>query len=197
MQEVLLILLCYLIGSIPFSYIVGYYTGGMDIRSKGSGNVGATNVLRNLGLRIALVAFGLDLLKGFAAAWIGFSFGGPVVIFLCSAAAIIGHCYPVFLKFKGGKAVATTAGIVLYTNPLIFIILVLVFAVVVFISRYVSLGSLVVACSLPFLGILFDSDITIVFIYFFAASIVLYKHKENIERLRKGTESKINSSMIR
>lgn len=197
MQEILLILLCYLIGSIPFSYIVSRYMGGMDIRSKGSGNVGATNVLRNLGLKIALVAFALDLLKGFTAAWIGFAFGGPVVIFLCPVAAMIGHCYPVFLKFKGGKAVATIAGIVLYTNPIIFIILVLAFAAVVLISRYVSLGSLVVACSLPFLGILLDPDITIILLYFFAASLVIYKHKENIERLRKGTESKINSSMIR
>jgi len=171
--------------------------GGMDIRSKGSGNVGATNVLRNLGLKIALVAFALDLLKGFTAAWIGFAFGGPVVIFLCPVAAMIGHCYPVFLKFKGGKAVATIAGIVLYTNPIIFIILVLAFAAVVLISRYVSLGSLVVACSLPFLGILLDPDITIILLYFFAASLVIYKHKENIERLRKGTESKISSSMIR
>ncbi len=197
MQEILLILLCYLIGSIPFSYIVSRYMGGMDIRSKGSGNVGATNVLRNLGLKIALVAFALDLLKGFTAAWIGFAFGGPVVIFLCPVAAMIGHCYPVFLKFKGGKAVATIAGIVLYTNPIIFIILVLAFAAVVLISRYVSLGSLVVACSLPFLGILLDPDITIILLYFFAASLVIYKHKENIERLRKGTESKISSSMIR
>ena len=191
MQGVLLVLLSYLIGSIPFSYIVSHYVGGVDIRATGSGNVGATNVMRNLGIKVALLAFTLDLLKGFVAAWIGFNFGSPWLVLLCPAAAIIGHCYPIFLKFKGGKAVATTAGIVLYLSPGIFIILVLAFLAVVFISRYVSLGSVLIACLLPFTGILFRCDAKIVLLYFLAAVLVLIRHRENITRLRQGNESKI------
>ncbi|HNX28631.1 MAG TPA: glycerol-3-phosphate 1-O-acyltransferase PlsY [Syntrophomonadaceae bacterium] len=193
MQEILLVLLCYLIGSIPFSYIFSRFLGGVDIRLKGSGNVGATNVLRNLGIKVAVLALAGDIFKGFITAWIAFTFGGPVLFFLCPAAAIIGHCYPVFLKFKGGKAVATTAGIVLYIDPLIFIILLLALCLIVLISRYVSLGSLIVSFSLPFMGILFDHNLEIILLFFFAASLIIYKHKENIERLRKGTESKISS----
>ena len=191
MQGVLLVLLSYLIGSIPFSYIVSHYMGGVDIRATGSGNVGATNVMRNLGIKVALLAFALDLLKGFAAAWIGLNFGNPWLVLLCPAAAIIGHCYPLFLRFKGGKAVATTAGIVLYLSPWIFIILVLAFLAVVFISRYVSLGSVVIASLLPFMGILFHYDAKIVLLYFLAAVFVLIRHRENIIRLRQGNESKI------
>lgn len=195
MQEILLVLLCYLIGSVPFSYIFSRIFGGVDIRSKGSGNVGATNVLRNLGVKAALLALIGDLLKGFIATWIAFTWGGPILIFLCPAAAMIGHCYPLFLNFKGGKAVATAGGIVLYINPLIFIILLLIFAVVIFLSRYVSLGSLIVALSLPIIAMLFNHNIEIIILFFFAASLVIYKHKENIDRLRNGTESKIGSKI--
>lgn len=191
MKGVLLVLLCYLIGSIPFSYIVSHYVGGVDIRVKGSGNVGATNVMRNLGMKTALLAFALDLLKGFAAAWIGSALGGPWLVFLCPAAAMIGHCYPAFLRFKGGKAVATTAGVVLYLSPWIFVILVLAFLATVLISRYVSLGSVAIAGALPFVGILFHLNLEIILLYFFAAAFVLLRHKENIVRLRLGTESKI------
>lgn len=191
MQEILLILLCYVIGSVPFSYIFGRYLGGVDIRSKGSGNVGATNVLRNLGIKIALLAFIGDVLKGFLAAWIAFAFGSPILYFFCPAAAMLGHCYPVFLKFKGGKAVATAGGIVLYISPLIFLILIAIFLITVIFSRYVSLGSLIVCVTLPFLALLFHYRVEILLLYIFAALLVLYRHKENILRLKLGIESKI------
>ncbi|NLB53653.1 MAG: glycerol-3-phosphate 1-O-acyltransferase PlsY [Syntrophomonadaceae bacterium] len=191
MQEILLVILCYLIGSVPFSYIFGRTLGGVDIRSRGSGNVGATNVLRNLGVKPAILAFTADLLKGFIAAWIAYAWGNPLLVFLCPAAAIIGHCYPLFLRFKGGKAVATASGMVLFNDPVIFISLVAVFVLVVFISRYVSLGSLTVAVLLPFVAILLNQNIEVILLYFFAATLIIYKHKENIDRLRKGIESKI------
>lgn len=197
MQEILLVILCYLIGSVPFSYIFSRLLGGVDIRSKGSGNVGATNVLRNLGVKAAILAFIGDLFKGFITTWIAFTWGGPLLVFLCPAAAMIGHCYPIFLKFKGGKAVATAGGIALYISPLIFVILILIFSAVVLFSRYVSLGSLIVAVLLPILALFFDLNIEIIILFFFAASLVIYKHKENINRLRNGTESKISSKISR
>ena len=191
MQAILWVVLCYLIGSVPFSYIFGRIMGGVDIRSKGSGNVGATNVLRNLGIKAGVLALIGDLLKGVIAAWIASVWGGPLLVLLCSAAALIGHCYPVFLQFKGGKAVATAGGIVLYLNPLIFLILAAGFALTVFISRYVSLGSLVAAALLPLVAIILHQNMEIIILYFFAAALVIYKHKENIGRLSQGAESKI------
>jgi len=107
-----LIILCYLIGSIPFSLIFGLLLGKVDIRTKGSGNIGATNVLRSSGLAVAILALIADMGKGVAGAWIGSAGGGLEMAALCSGAVLLGHCFSVFLKFKGGKAVATSAGVI-------------------------------------------------------------------------------------
>lgn len=191
MQEAGIIILCYLIGSIPFSYLFGRIFAGVDIRSRGSGNVGATNVLRTMGVGAGLGALAADGLKGVLVAWIGQLAGGPVLVAVCCGLAIVGHCYPIFLRFRGGKGVATAAGIMLFLMPKIFLILLFVFVAVVIITRYVSMASLVAAVLFPLLAISFSQSIPYILLSTLMAVMVVYRHRENIRRLRNGTESKL------
>lgn len=191
MNELGLVLLCYIIGAVPFSYIFSRFLGGVDIRDRGTGNVGATNVLRSAGKKIALAAFIGDTLKGVISAWIGLHFGGPGLAALCSVAAVVGHCWPVFLGFRGGKGVATAFGIVVYLMPLITAILAVIFLPVVFFSRYVSLGSVCVAAILPVLTLIMQQPWQYIIMSLVMAGIVICRHRSNIERLRNGTEKKI------
>lgn len=193
MKEAAIIILCYLIGAIPFSYLSGLILGKVDIRSQGSGNVGATNVFRTTGIPIALLALLGDLFKGFAAAWISFSIGGLPLAAICSLAAVIGHCYPVFLSFRGGKGVATAAGVLLYLMPNIVLILAVTFVVTIAVSRYVSLGSLLAAAILPLLTIILIQPWPYILVSFLLSALVIYRHRENIQRLREGKETKINN----
>jgi len=187
-----LIILCYLIGSIPFSLIFGLLLGKVDIRTKGSGNIGATNVLRSSGLAVAILALIADMGKGVAGAWIGSAGGGLEMAALCSGAVLLGHCFSVFLKFKGGKAVATSAGVIGFLMPGILGVLVLTVIVIVFVTRYMSLGSIVAAIMLPILAaFIFSKPFPIVLLSLFMALLVLYRHRTNIQRLMAGTESKI------
>jgi glycerol-3-phosphate acyltransferase PlsY len=189
---VALIILCYLIGAIPFSYLVSQLKG-VDIRMRGSGNVGATNVLRTLGPALGAAALGGDFLKGLAAAWIGTMAGGEWLMVGCALAAVLGHCYSVFLRFRGGKGMATSAGIVLYLLPKIFLIMLVVFVVVVALLRYVSLGSITVAILFPILTLVMNEPHELLVFSVLLAALVVYRHSENIDRLRKGTESKLGS----
>jgi glycerol-3-phosphate acyltransferase PlsY len=189
---VALIILCYLIGAIPFSYLVSQLKG-VDIRTRGSGNVGATNVLRTLGPALGAAALGGDFLKGLAAAWIGTMAGGEWLMVGCALAAVLGHCYSVFLRFRGGKGMATSAGIVLYLLPKIFLIMLVVFVVVVALLRYVSLGSITVAILFPILTLVMNEPHELLVFSVLLAALVVYRHSENIDRLRKGTESKLGS----
>lgn len=195
MKEVLVVLLCYLIGSIPFSYLFGRIFGKVDVRSRGSGNVGATNVLRTTGVKVALAALAGDLFKGFFAAWLGFQMGGAAMLVLCPFAAVLGHCYSVFLKFRGGKGVATAAGTILFLMPEVFLILLSLLILIVVLSRYVSLASITAASIFPILVIFFDKSFPYVVVSILIASVVIYKHRENILRLRNGTEAKINEKV--
>lgn len=192
MLEFILVLLCYLLGSIPFSYIFSRVLGGVDIRAKGTGNVGATNVLRTLGIKIALASLGGDLLKGVIAAWLGLHFGGESLGALCAAVAVTGHCWTVFLGFKGGKGVATSAGTLLVLMPVILLILAVSFVTIIAVSRYVSLGSVCAAVLLPLLVLLMHQPLPFIFMSFAIASMVIFRHRTNIERLRQGVEKKIN-----
>ena len=192
MYSVALIILCYLIGAIPFSYLVSQLKG-VDIRTRGSGNVGATNVLRTLGPARGAAALGGDFLKGLAAAWIGTMAGGEWLMVGCALAAVLGHCYSVFLRFRGGKGMATSAGIVLYLLPKIFLIMLVVFVVVVALLRYVSLGSITVAILFPILTLVMNEPHELLVFSVLLAALVVYRHSENIDRLRKGTESKLGS----
>lgn len=192
MYGLILVVLCYFIGAIPFSYLVSLLKG-VDIRTRGSGNVGATNVLRALGPVAAAAALAADLLKGVAAAWIGTMAGGEWLVVGCAFAAVVGHCYPIFLRFKGGKGVATSAGIILYLMPRELLIMLVVFLVVVALLRYVSLGSITVAVLLPVLALAMKEPFELLMLCLLMATLVVYRHRENIQRLRSGTEPKLGS----
>lgn len=192
MYGVILVVLCYFIGAIPFSYLVSLLKG-VDIRTRGSGNVGATNVLRALGPVAAAAALAADLLKGVAAAWIGTMAGGEWLVVGCAFAAVVGHCYSIFLRFKGGKGVATSAGIILYLMPRELLIMLVVFLVVVALLRYVSLGSITVAVLLPVLALAMKEPFELLILCLLMAALVVYRHRENIQRLRSGTEPKLGS----
>jgi len=191
LKEFLLILLCYLIGSIPFSYIAARVLAHTDVRTRGSGNVGATNVFRTSGTGAALLALAGDLIKGVLAAWLGLTLGGLLLAALCSLAAVIGHCYPLFLRFRGGKAVATAGGVVLWLMPKVVIILLLIFIAVVYVSRYVSLASIAVAVLLPVIALMLHNPWEYILLSVLMAALVVYRHRENIRKLRQGTEARI------
>ncbi|SFJ57634.1 glycerol-3-phosphate 1-O-acyltransferase PlsY [Thermoflavimicrobium dichotomicum] len=191
---ILPILLSYLIGSISFSYIVGKLTKGIDIRNYGSGNAGATNTVRVLGKVPGLIVFILDALKGMAAVGIGYLMadGNAAVWMVCGIAAIVGHNWPIFLKFRGGKGIATTIGVtavLVFYAALISGLLAILFIVF---TRYVSLGSLIYTASLPIFIMLVDHGPST---YFWLSLIMMVmaiiRHKDNIKNLLKGKERRI------
>lgn len=192
LNNLAMIVLCYLIGSIPFSLIFGMFLGKVDIRTRGSGNIGATNVLRTAGLSVALLALLADVGKGLVAAWLGMAAGGTVMAALCCIAVIGGHCYSVFLKFQGGKGVATSAGIIAFLMPDVLVVLLVTVILVVLVTRYMSLGSIIAALSFPILtAFVFPKPLPYIILSIVMAIMVLYRHKENIKRLLAGKESKI------
>lgn len=188
----------YLLGSIPAAYIAGK-AKGIDLRKHGSGNLGATNVIRVLGKKIGIAVFAFDMAKGafpvyFFPKWaesLGAPFSDPVIAgILCGIAAIIGHVRPIYLRFgKGGKGVATAAGVFLALVPMQTFLTLLVFAVVLLSSGYVSLGSLTAGLILPvLLGLSIGVHSPIFAISVCIAAFVFWTHRSNIERLRKGEE---------
>ncbi len=192
MKEVLLVVGCYLIGSIPFSYIISQQLGSTDIRLRGSGNVGATNVLRTIGPGYAVLSALGDVMKGIIAAWLATLMGGGILLFLCPLVAVVGHCYPIYLKFKGGKGVATSAGALVFLTPYIILWLFLIFVSVLVIFRIVSLSSLTVALLLPIFTIfLYPQEPYVISLTILLAALVIYRHKENITRISNGTEPRI------
>ena len=196
-NNLLLIILFYLVGSLPFALILTKLSGFGDIRNIGSGNVGATNVLRTGNKLLAIIVLSLDILKGLIPYLIIHIYFNELSllnkIFLCHF-AIIGHIYPVWLKFKGGKGVATYIGFLFGLNPYIAISFLLIWLVVAYMSKYSSLGSLVGIFVAPayFIFINFNFNISIFFIYL--SFVIVIKHKENIKRLINKTESKIKLS---
>ena len=196
-NNLLLIILFYLIGSLPFALILTKLSGFGDIRNIGSGNVGATNVLRTGNKLLAIIVLSLDILKGLIPYLIINIYFNELSllnkIFLCHF-AVIGHIYPIWLKFKGGKGVATYIGFLFGLNPYIAISFLLIWLVVAYMSKYSSLGSLVGIFVAPtyFIFINFNFNISIFFIYL--TFVIVIKHKENIKRLINKTESKIKLS---
>lgn len=193
MEKIIVVIISYLLGSIPFAYIIIRQFKGIDIREVGSGNVGTTNALRTAGKRVALAALLGDLLKGLAAAWLGMQAGGEGLAAACVLAAVIGHCWPLFIGFQGGKGMATTAGAVLFLMPKVFLFLAIIFILIVFFSRYVSLASISVAVLLPLTALLLSQPGSYLLISMILTLLVVYRHRENIERLRNGNERKIGS----
>jgi glycerol-3-phosphate acyltransferase PlsY len=191
MLGLLALLLAYLIGAIPFGYLVVKFTTGDDIRESGSGNTGATNVLRTTGRGPAILTLALDIAKGFGAVWLAawFTDGSPAWTAYAALAVMAGHAFPVFLKFHGGKAVASFIGAFLYLAPVPLLAALTVFLITVAWTRYISAGSILAAGSFP-LGVwLIDHPPLIVFLVsLIAASFVVYRHKANLDRLHQGTE---------
>lgn len=193
MEKTIIVIISYLLGSIPFAYISLRLFKGIDIRQVGSGNVGSTNALRTAGKGAALTALLGDMLKGLAAAWLGMRVGGQGLAAICVVAVIIGHCWPIFLGFKGGKGIASTAGAVLYLMPGVFLFLLVMFIIIVYFSRYVSLASISVAILLPLAVFVLSLPNIYLIMSIILMILVIYRHWENIERLRNGNERKIGS----
>lgn len=188
----LLIILGYGLGSIPFSYIVSQKLGNVDIRTKGSGNTGATNVYRVLGRKIGLIAFVGDFLKGVIAAVIGQLIAGPDGAAICATVAVVGHCMPFTLGFKGGKGVATSAGMVVATQPLLALIVFIIHLGSLKLFRYMSLSSILAAILLPILAIMFNASDVYVACSLFLGVFVVWRHRSNIQKLLKGEENRFN-----
>ena len=191
-MEFFYLVLSYLVGSIPFAYLIAKHFKGIDIRKHGSGNPGATNVYR-IDKRLGLLAFFCDVLKGFVPVLLAVKANpsSDVLVIFVTLAVILGHMFTIFLNFKGGKGVATGCGAFLAISPLATLTCLLVFAIVLAISRYVSLSSICAAVMLPVSLFIFSAPNIILIFSIAIAIIVIIKHYANIKRLIAGTENKI------
>jgi len=184
-------IITYLLGSIPFSYIIPKVLTKEDIRQHGSGNTGTTNVVRTLGLKVGVLAFIGDFLKGSLAAYIGLHFMGEQGAIVACAMVIIGHCYPVWLKFKGGKGIATTGGLLLVIMPKVLVAVLIIQFFVLFATKYMSLGSISSCIALPILTYAFGYFDQYFYLALPLGLFLLFKHRSNISRLFKGEEKKL------
>jgi len=192
MIPALALLAAYLIGGIPFGYIIVRLKTGRDVRSLGSGNIGATNVLRTTGRAVAVVTLLLDIAKGFCAVWLmaEASDESPVWMSAAALAVMAGHAYPVFLKFRGGKAVASFIGAFLYLTPIPLLAVLLLFVVVVSATRFISLGSIVAAGTFPFaVWLILHPPDAVVLAALIAGGFIVIRHQANIQRIRAGSEN--------
>lgn len=196
MYEILLILLGYLYGSIPFALVIGKVFYNTDVRESGSGNLGGTNAGRVLGKKAGISVIVLDALKAviifYLSSYLSLKFNlNPDIKYLAGLACIFGHCYPIFAEFRGGKAVSTSLGYFICIEPLYAVVAIVVFLLVLKISKYVSLSSistaLIVLCITPFLAV----SITAKLCMLVAVILLVYRHKDNIKRIKNHTESKI------
>lgn len=187
-MAIILTIFAYLLGSIPSGFIIGIFSG-VDVRNSGSGNIGATNVARTLGKGLGLLTLLADTAKGilpvFVAQLLGLS---DAAIALVGIFAFLGHLYPVFLKFQGGKGVATACGVLLMVAPPVPAVLILFFGAAVLVSRFVSLGSIAAAVAAPFSLWAMSYPPTFVAMGAFFGVMVIWRHRENIKRLMAGTE---------
>jgi len=182
--------IAYLIGSVPFGLILTRLAGAGDVRAIGSGNIGATNVLRTGRKGLALATLALDFFKGALPVWLAYRYLGPDMAVVVGLGAVLGHCFPVWLKFKGGKGVATAAGVVVALTPAAAAIAIGVFVVVVLATRYVSLGSMLGAiAAAPSAWLL--GHVQAAELYLLLAVIIVLKHAGNVRRLAQGTESRL------
>jgi glycerol-3-phosphate acyltransferase PlsY len=194
-SELAALLIAYLLGTLPTGYLLTRFIAGVDLRSIGSGGTGATNAQRALGTRWGIIVLVVDLLKGVAAIllarWLGVA---ELWVSLAGVAVVAGHCWPVWLRFRGGKGVATGAGAAFALSPWM-LLLIPIMVIPIATSRYVSLGSVVAALSTPVLFAVLAwvgavSWETVVF-GLAAGAIIIYRHRSNIDRLRAGTERKL------
>lgn len=203
--EIASLILAYLLGSIPFGYLIVKLRSGSDIRQTGSGGTGATNVSRKAGKAAGVVTLALDALKGasavMAARWLTGEAGTSWIVAAAAVLAVVGHCFPVWLKFKAGKGVATGLGVFSVIAPWAVLAAAAVFIVIVWRTRYVSLGSIIAAAFIPLWVLLLHlwiepvSDFTPIMVALCAvAAVIIFKHSENIRRLMAGEENKFGAA---
>ncbi len=199
--RIIIAIICsYLLGCIPTSFIFGKLIKKIDIRQFGSHNVGATNAIRVLGVKIGIITLLIDIAKGFFAIHIGkMIIQNPdnILIICLGLSAILGHIFTVFLNFKGGKGVATSAGVLITLAPIPFLIAFFTFVLIVWITKYVSLGSILAGVVLLIVEIIINirnsfSDLEFLIFFFIVVLFIIIRHKKNIIRLFSGTENKIS-----
>lgn len=192
MEVAMIFLTAYILGGIPFGYLAGRVVGGIDIREHGSRNTGTTNALRTLGVGPAIAVLVLDLGKGLApvliARWLGMD---SLYVMLAGVAVVAGHNWSIFLRFRGGRGVATTVGVVLGLAPQVMLIIMLIGISITIITRYVSLGAVIGAILLPILMIGFEMPMPYTAFTILLSAILLWRHRPNIGRLLSGTENKV------
>jgi len=194
------LLVAYLIGSIPTAYLFGRVLKGIDIRGYGSGNVGATNTFRVIGRVPGLIVLAIDIAKGFLCVGYVASFFmlvSPVARpelyrVLAGLAAIVGHNWTIFLRFKGGKGVATSAGVIIGLIPGIFWLGFAAWAIVFLITGYVSLASIIASITVPVFTLIFNEPAEIIIFLSILCILIVYRHRSNIRRLKQGEEKRIN-----
>ena len=182
-------IISYLLGSIPMGLLLTKIAGKGDLRKVSSGNIGATNVMRVGGLRMAGLVWLLDMLKAILAVWVGGYIAGDGFGVWCGFVAIVGHCYPVWLRFKGGKGISSLFGVMLAVSPLCFVICAIEWLLVALYSGISSLGATVVFCLIPLLG--FAISVNVGWAFLAIALLCMWRHRENIKRLINKNESKI------
>lgn len=194
-ETIATLILAYLLGSIPSGLIIGKVFYKTDIREHGSGNLGGTNTFRTLGVKAGLAVTIADILKGTLAASLPVLFHLDINPLLSGMISVIGHMYPVFAGFRGGKAVATSGGVVLFYAPLMFLIVIIVFFIGLYSTKYVSLSSIIAGLSAITYaivrGIINNWDIPLIIIVTILTTFVIYRHRSNIKRILNKTEPKI------
>ena len=190
--KLLLLAAAYILGGIPFGYLLVKFRTGEDVRAMGSGNIGATNVLRTSGRLTGIVTLLLDMLKGWVAVWLmaRYTYDDPLWMSLAAAAVILGHGFSIFLKFQGGKAVASYVGAFMYLAPFPLLATLIVFVLSVWRTRYISFGSVLCAVLFPFAVWMIDhSPWPVILTTIGCGAFVIWRHSSNIERLVAGTEN--------
>ena len=189
MMYIFILVISYLLGSVPMGLLLTCLAGKGDLRKVGSGNIGATNVMRVGGLRLAALAWALDMAKVIVSVFIGKVYGGIGLGAWCGFAAIVGHCFPIWLKFHGGKGVSGLFGMLLAISPLTFVFIGIEWLIVALTSGFSSLGALTVFVLVPVFGFVIDVNVG----YAFLATVILsvLRHHANIARLIRGQESRI------
>ena len=191
-HEILFIACSYLLGSIPFGYLIFYFSEGKDIRTMGSGNIGATNVLRSKGKLAGLLTLALDILKGAVPVIYGrIHFDLPWIVLLGGLAVLLGHVFPIFLKFRGGKGVGSLVGVFLVFYYPALLVFLAVFLLTLQLTRFVSLASLLGTTAL-FFCILFTQVVEAAMVVFVMLLLIIFRHRSNIQRLLAGNENKFS-----
>ncbi len=188
----LAVAIAYLLGGIPFGYLLVRWTSGKDVRAEGSGNIGATNVLRTTGRGAGVATLVLDIAKGVLAVWIAdkLTDGSDLWMSAAALAVMAGHAFPAFLKFKGGKAVASFVGAFLYLTPLPLGAALVVFVVTVYFTGFISAGSILAAGAFPFgVWMILHPSVWVLLASFVAGAFIVYRHRSNMDRLKEGTEN--------